>query len=71
MDSGQGEYVLIRSSCRRVCDIMRLQGRQTFLAFLDVRKAYNTVWREGLRMKIREYMVQEECQCMQKLIRRS
>ena len=33
---------------KSVCDIMRLQVRRTFLAFLDVSKAYDTVWREGL-----------------------
>ena len=31
---------------------MRLQGRRTFLAFLDVSKAYDIVWREGLWMKM-------------------
>ena len=43
---------MLRSVC---CDIMMLQGRWTFLAFLD-----DTVWREGLWMKMREYRVQEE-----------
>ena len=30
------------------------------MSFLDVRKAYDTVWREGLWMKMRENGVQEE-----------
>ena len=30
------------------------------LAFLDVSKAHDTVWREGLSMKMREFKVQEE-----------
>ena len=32
---------------------MRLQGRWIFMAFLDVSKAYGTVWREELWMKMR------------------
>ena len=38
---------------------MMSQGRRTFLAFLDVSKAYDIVWREGLWM-MREYRIQEE-----------
>ena len=45
---------------RSVYDIMRSQGRRTFLAFLDVSKVYNTLLREGLWMKMREYRFQEE-----------
>ena len=34
-------------------------GQWTFLIFLDVSKAYNTVLREGLWTEIREYEAQE------------
>ena len=43
-----------------VCNIMWSQGRRIFLAFLDVSKEYDSVWREELWMKIREYGVLEE-----------
>ena len=63
---GCADQVLV---LRSVCNIMRLQGRQTFLEFLDISKAYDTVWREELWMEMREYGVQEEfAQCMQKLV---
>ena len=43
---------------RSVCDIMRLQVRWAFFGISGCkRKAYNTVWREGLWMKMREYSI--------------
>ena len=50
------DHVLV---LRNVCNIMKSQGRQTFLAFLDVSKTYDTVWRDRLWMKISEYGFQE------------
>ena len=54
---GFADQVLV---LRSVYDIMRSQVIQTFLAFLDLCKAYDTEWRERLWMKMRGYGVQEE-----------
>ena len=40
-----------------MCELRRRRRRGTYLAFLDVSKAYDTVWREGLWEKIGEYGV--------------
>ena len=42
---------------RGVCKLRRRKRRGTYLAFLDVSKAYDTVWREGLWEKMRMYGV--------------
>ena len=60
LTEGQGEFRPVRGCADQVlvlsnvCDIMGSQGRQAFLVFQDVSKACDTVWREGLRMKLRE-----------------
>ena len=45
---------------RGVCELRRKKRRGTYLAFLDVSKAYDTVWREGLWEKMRSYGVAEK-----------
>jgi len=37
------------------------EGLTTFCCFLDVRKAYDTVWREGLWQKVRAAGVGGKC----------
>ena len=39
---------------RSVCDIVTRET-DIFVIFLDVSKVYDTVWREGLWMKMSEY----------------
>ena len=39
---------------------MRKRRKGTYLAFLDVSKAYDTVWREGLWEKMRCYGVTQK-----------
>ena len=38
-----------------VCQLRRGEGKKTWLAFLDLRKAYDSVWREGLWEKMDRY----------------
>ena len=42
---------------RGVCELRRRRRKGTYLAFLDVSKAYDTVWQEGLWEKMRRYGV--------------
>ena len=44
---------------RNVLEMRRKQGLDSVVAFLDVRKAYDTVWREGLWWKMRRYGIAE------------
>ena len=44
---------------RSVVELRKKQGLKTVIAFLDVRKAYDTVWREGLWKKMRGYSIAE------------
>ena len=32
--------------------------KNSYLAFLDISKAYDSMWREGLRHKMRQYRVE-------------
>ena len=41
-----------------VCEL-RKRVKKSYLAFLDVNKACNSVWREGLWCKMRHYGVEE------------
>ena len=45
---------------RGVCELRRRRRKGTYLAFLDVSKAYDTVWREGLWEKMRRYGVTQK-----------
>ena len=45
---------------RSVVELRKEQGLKTVIAFLDVRKAYDTVWREGLWKKMRGYGIAEK-----------
>ena len=53
---------------RGICELRRRKRRGTYMAFLDVSKAYDTVWREGLWKKMRMYGVEEKfirvCRCL-------
>ena len=40
---------------RGVCELRKRKKKSTWLGFMDVSKAYSTVWREGLWMKMWEY----------------
>ena len=44
---------------RGVCELRKRKKKSTWLGFMDVSKAYDTVWREGLWKKMREYGVEE------------
>ena len=45
---------------RNVLEMRRKQGLDSVVAFLDVRKAYDTVWWEGLWWKMRRYGIAEK-----------
>ena len=45
---------------RGVCELRRKEKKGTYMAFLDVSKAYDTVWREGLWRKMQQYGVEEK-----------
>ena len=63
LTEAQGEFRGKRSCAdqilvlRGVCELRR---KGTYLAFLDVSKAYDTVWREGLWEKMRRYGVTQK-----------
>ena len=42
-----------------VCELRKRKKKSTWLGFMDVSEAYDTVWREGLWKKMREYGVEE------------
>ena len=44
---------------RGICELRRRKRRGTYMAFLDLSKAHDTVWREGLWKKMRMYGVEE------------
>ena len=46
------QIMILRGACE-------LRKKSTWLGFMDVSKAYDTVWREGLWRKMREYGVEE------------
>ena len=60
---------------RSICEVRKEQKKSTYLAFLDVSKAYDTVWREGLWEKMRRYGVGEGmitvCKAMYKNVKAS
>ena len=45
-------------SLQAVIQERQRRGLSTFLGFLDITKAYDTVWREGLFMKLRQCGIQ-------------
>ncbi len=45
---------------RSVMELRKKQGLDTVIAFLDVKKAYDTVWREGVWSKMRQYGITEK-----------
>ena len=40
-----------------VVQLRRIEGKKTWMAFLDLKKAYDSVWREGLWEKLKTYGV--------------
>ena len=49
---------------RDVCELRKREKKTSYLAFLDVSKAYNSVWRERLWCKMRHYGVEEFIRCV-------
>ena len=45
---------------RGVCELLRKREEKTSYLTLDVSKAYDIVWREGLWCKMRHYGVEEK-----------
>ena len=45
---------------RGVCELRKRKKKGTWLGFMDVSKAYDTVWRDGLWEKLRRYGVEED-----------
>ena len=45
---------------RGVCELRRKEKKGTYVAFLDVSKAYDTVWREGLWKKMEQYGIEDK-----------
>ena len=45
---------------RDVCELQKKEKKNSYLAFLDFSKAYESVWREGLGHKMRQYGVEEK-----------
>ena len=41
-----------------ISQLRRIEGKKTWLAFLDLKKAYDSVWREGLWVKLEAYGIQ-------------
>ena len=41
-----------------MCKLRKREKKASYLAFLDVSKAYDSVWREGLWCKMRHYSVE-------------
>ena len=45
---------------RDICEVQKREKKNSYLAFLDITKAYDSVWREGLWHKMRQYGVEEK-----------
>ena len=45
---------------RGLCELRRKKKKGPYMAFLDVSKAYDTVWREGLWRKMQQNGVEEK-----------
>ena len=45
---------------RDVCEVQKKEKKNSYLAFLNFSKAYDSVWREGLWHKMRQYGVEEK-----------
>ena len=46
-----------------IAQLHRIEGKKTWMAFLDLKKAYDSVWREGLRAKLEAYGVKGKFLC--------
>ena len=45
---------------RGVSEVQKREKKNLYLAFLDISKAYKSVWREGQWHKMRQYGVEEK-----------
>ena len=45
---------------RGVCEVQKREKKNSYLSFLDISKAYESMWREGLWHKMRQYGVEEK-----------
>ena len=45
---------------RGVCELRKREEKTSYLPFLDVSKAHDSVWKEGLWCKMRHYDVEEK-----------
>ena len=54
-----GLWLVLRGVCQ-----VRKREKNSYLAFLDISKAYDSVWREGLWHKMRQYGVEEKFVCV-------
>ena len=45
---------------RGICEVQKRVKNRSYLAFLDITKAYDSMWREELWHKIRQYGVEKE-----------
>ena len=51
---------MFRFVLRDICEERKREKKNTYLAFLDISWAYDSVWREGLWHKMRQYGVAEK-----------
>ena len=67
MTEGQGGFRSHRRcsnhwlALKGVCELWKREKKTSYLAFLDVSKAYDSVLREGLWCKMRNYCVEDKC----------
>ena len=62
LHEGQAWFVVNRSCMDIVFTLSELvQGKCTYAFFLDIQKAYDTVWRDGLWLKLRDLGVKGGC----------
>ena len=45
---------------RGVCEVQKREKKNSYLAFLEISKAYDSVWREGMWHKMKQYGVEEK-----------
>ena len=43
-----------------MCELRKRETKTSYLTFMDISKAYDSMWREGLWCKMRHYGVEEK-----------